>query len=72
MYELISPLFPIACEVFEDYTLHSRSFSRIEMEVIKNLMNMDSDIVDLKLEGSGLGTREMKEFKAKMGIGDCV
>jgi len=33
---------------------------------------MDSDIVDLKLEGSGLGTREMKEFKAKMGIGDCV
>ncbi len=72
MYDLISPLYPIACEAFEDYILHGQTFSRMEIEVMKNLMNMSPDIVDLKLEGSSMGAREKKEFKAKMGLSDCV
>ena len=71
MYELISPYYPIACEAFEDYILHSKSFSRLEMEVIKKLMNTEPRLVDLKLEGSGLGKREITEFKAKMGLNDA-
>jgi len=35
MYELVKPHFPIAVEAFEDYSLESKSFSRMEMDVLK-------------------------------------
>jgi thymidylate synthase (FAD) len=35
MYELAKPHFPIAVEAFEDYSLGSKSFSRMEMNVMK-------------------------------------
>jgi thymidylate synthase (FAD) len=35
MYELAKPHFPIATEAFEDYSLGSKSFSRMEMDVLK-------------------------------------
>ena len=35
MYELVKPHFPIATEAFEDYSLGSKSFSRMEMDVLK-------------------------------------
>ena len=35
MYELVKPHFPIAVEAFEDYSLGSKSFSRMEMNVLK-------------------------------------
>lgn len=66
MFKFVSERFPIACEAFEDYVLNAKTFSKLEMNVIKKLMNTNSDIVDLKLESSGLGKREMEEFKAKL------
>ena len=35
MYEMAKPHFPIAVEAFEDYSLESESFSRMEMDVLK-------------------------------------
>ena len=34
MYEMVKPHFPIATEAFEDYSLGSKSFSRMEMNVL--------------------------------------
>lgn len=39
MYELVKPHFPIAVEAFEDYSLGSKSFSRMEMDVLKYVMD---------------------------------
>jgi thymidylate synthase ThyX len=35
MYEMVKPYFPIAVEAFEDYSLESASFSRMEMDVLR-------------------------------------
>jgi thymidylate synthase (FAD) len=37
MFNLVKPHFPIATEAFEDYSLHSKSFSRIEMVVLQHV-----------------------------------
>ena len=39
MYELVKPHFPIAVEAFEDYSLGSKSFSRMEMDVLKYVLD---------------------------------
>ena len=39
MYELVKPHFPIAVEAFEDYSLGSKSFSRMEMDVLRYVMD---------------------------------
>ena len=38
MFEIVKQICPVACEAFEDYVLHARRFSRMEMEVIKILL----------------------------------
>ena len=38
MYELVKPHFPIATEAFEDYSLGSKSFSRMEMDVLRYVL----------------------------------
>jgi thymidylate synthase (FAD) len=40
MYELIKPIVPLACESFEDYVLHSKKFSRMEMEVLQQALGV--------------------------------
>ncbi len=35
MYNMAKPYFPIAVEAFEDYSLESASFSRMEMDVLR-------------------------------------
>ena len=35
MYEMVKPHFPLASEAFEDYSLDSKSFSRMEMDVLR-------------------------------------
>ena len=39
MYELVKPHFPIATEAFEDYSLGSKSFSRMEMDVLRYVLD---------------------------------
>lgn len=71
MYELIKPIVPVACEAFEDYVLHAKKFSRMEMEVIRTYMiglqNFPQDVEDGSiLKPSSMSDREWKEFLSKL------
>lgn len=71
MYELIKPIVPVACEAFEDYVLHAKKFSRMEMEVIRTYMiglqNFPQDVKDGSiLKPSSMSDREWKEFLEKL------
>jgi len=61
MYELVKPNFPICCEAFEDYMRDAVTFSRKEMEVIKDNLNGSWTMTDY-----GLSERESKEFLEKL------
>ena len=62
MYELVKPHFPLCCEAFEDYIVNGETFSKQEMEVIKD--NLNGSWVMAKY---GLSEREQKEFLVKIG-----
>ena len=62
MYELVKPHFPLCCEAFEDYTVNGETFSKQEMEIIKD--NLNGSWVMSKY---GLSERESKEFLEKIG-----
>jgi thymidylate synthase (FAD) len=38
MFEIIKQICPIACEAFEDYILHAKKFSRMEMELLTKIV----------------------------------
>ena len=62
MYVLVKPHFPLCCEAFEDYTVNGKTFSKQEMEIIKD--NLNGSWVMSKY---GLSERESKEFLEKIG-----
>lgn len=77
MYQLAKPLFPEACQAFEDYAVNTVKFSAAEFELLKSLLTpskyeglLQSYGNDEKALGldAGLGIRELKEFKAKLGL----
>jgi thymidylate synthase (FAD) len=77
MYDLVKPLFPEACSAFEDYAVKSVKLSASEYELVKNLIShtkwaalVDKYGNDEKALGldAGLGVRELKEFKEKLGL----
>lgn len=43
MYDIVSQICPIACEAFDDYVLNAVRFSRMEMELIRNLIAINAD-----------------------------
>lgn len=65
MYNLVKPLFPEACQAFEDYVVKSAKFSSAEFELLKQLI--DSTKWD-DSKATGLSKRELTEFKAKLGL----
>ena len=65
MYELVKPNFPICCEAFEDYMRDAVTFSRKEMEVIKDNLNGSWTMNDY-----GLSERESTEFLEKLKTGE--
>ena len=77
MYDLVKPLFPEACSAFEDYAVNSVKLSAGEYDLVKNLISKDkwaslveqygNDEKALGLD-AGLGVRELKEFKEKLGL----
>ena len=77
MYQLTKPLFPEACQAFEDYAVNTVKFSSGEFDLLKSLVCSDkwakltakygNDEKALGLD-AGLGARELKEFKAKLGL----
>jgi thymidylate synthase ThyX len=44
MYEMVKPHFPIATEAFEDYSLGSKSFSSMEMDVLKYMFDTFAEV----------------------------
>jgi thymidylate synthase (FAD) len=69
MFEIIKQLCPVACEAFEDYVLHAKKFSRMEMEVLKEAISLLSERY-IQLEDfqkpNNMTAREWKEFIAKL------
>jgi thymidylate synthase (FAD) len=64
MYSLVKPLFPIACEAFEDYELKSVTLSRLEVDAFKNYQFLLSNEVStisnlLDCENSSLKTEKI-------------
>jgi thymidylate synthase (FAD) len=77
MYNLAKPLFPEACQAFEDYAVKSVKLSAGEYELVKNLIShtkwasmVEQYGNDEKALGlvAGLGVRELREFKDKLGL----
>jgi len=75
MYELVKPNFPLCCEAFEDYVQGATTFSKQEMEVIRELLSYTDakaalagmSVKDAGVLESKLGKRESKEFLEKIG-----
>jgi hypothetical protein len=71
MYDLAKPLFPLACEAFEDYNVDSVKVSRLEMGLLKRLISNDkwlNLLEDFRSEEGicnawGLSKRELDDFK---------
>lgn len=78
MFEIVKQICPVACEAFEDYVLNAKKFSRMEMELIKELIGPHRDrscIVSGHEDTSGITCankpasmtdREWKEFLTKL------
>jgi thymidylate synthase (FAD) len=64
MLELTKPLFPISCEAFIDYKMEAKTFSKMEIELLRKLD------FNLFFEESNMTLREIKDFKNKLGIVD--
>jgi thymidylate synthase (FAD) len=73
MYELARPLFPLACEAFEDYAVGSVKVSKLEVALLKRLISKDkwTDLLDGLRSEEGIASkfdlskRELDEFKSK-------
>lgn len=80
MKKLITPLFPLAVEAFEDYVQNSARLSAPELSLLKDVVLENksvSDLVTAKLEKSGMSpkdfakkynmtVRELNEFRQKL------
>jgi len=66
MYELVKPYFPLCCEAFEDYVKDAVTFSKQEMELIREAIWDGRGGLDT--ESEKLGKRETKEFLEKLEI----
>ena len=63
MYEIIKQVCPIACEAFEDYVLHAKKFSRMEMEML--IANFDFSNADWS-KPDNMTDNEWKSFLEKL------
>ncbi len=70
MFEIVKQVCPVACEAFEDYVLHARRFSRMEMEVLKAFLRSKDctylNIHEHKPNSTIMADREWKEFLNKL------
>lgn len=66
--ELVQPIVPFAWQAFEDYTLHAKRFSRMELRALHAMLTMAgaSPLSDDELKAQGLSVREIREFRDKL------
>lgn len=77
MYDLVKPLFPEACQAFEDYAVNSAKFSSSEMILLAELVDKNKWLqLVQKYNGNenaiasdmGMSKRELTEFKSKFDL----
>jgi len=76
MYELAKPLFPLACEAWEDYQRDGMHLSRQEVEMLRVMTDKEKWLSyangqrdDKGLRGKfGISQRELDEFRSKFGL----
>lgn len=77
MYDLARPLFPIACEAWEDYQQNVVKFSQQEMKLLSSLIRRDAwlNMLDgfkddraAMAQHLGLSQRELKEFQIRFDL----
>ena len=68
MYSLIKPVFPMACEAYEDYIRDAVTLSRMETQLVKDMLTKGITLDAIDPETFGLTKREMREFKARFGL----
>ena len=69
IYSLLKPRFPIAMEAFDDYKLHAKKFSRMEIEILKSFIDPSLLLCkdfDSRCEKLGISKRELIEFVGKL------
>lgn len=66
MFEIVKQICPVACEAFEDYVLHAKRFSRMEMEHLKLILNPNATPIDRTTKPVSMTDREWKEFLKKL------
>lgn len=66
--DIVKQIVPVAYEAFEDYILKGCNFSRVELLIIKDIMGDIQN--DDKLKEYGLSSREVSEFRNKLGINE--
>jgi thymidylate synthase (FAD) len=76
MFQLVEEKFPMACEAFNDYVFEAETFSRMEMNLLKAILDARQDVTTFidNFEGGveqimarfGLTKREFDEFLAKL------
>ena len=68
MYDLIKPLFSLACEAFEDYQRDAVTLSRMEAALVRDLLAGKTTIASVDLAQYGLSKREFAEFTGHFGL----
>ena len=66
MLQLVKRWVPMAYRAFVDYRLEAQTFSRQEMDVLRELMASSSTVPYEVPEG--LSAREWREFRTKVGL----
>lgn len=71
MYEIVKQCCPIAAEAFEEHLLHAKTFSKTEMQIIRDLIQTatsSSDFINVEEFATrhGLTGRSLKDFLSKV------
>lgn len=64
VYAIIKPIVPLTCEAFEDFRVASITFSRVELDVLRDIIK-DPPSAQWRIIG---GKGENKEFHEKLNI----
>lgn len=65
MYEFAKQKFPLVCEAWEDYSFNAKTFSRMELMLLKKLVantTVDMDLIEQLAPTIGMSKRETREF----------
>lgn len=70
IYKLLKQQFPITFEAFEDYVLNSIKFSRMEIELLRDVIRNSKSTMFTQIEAEkmGISKREYQEFAQKIAI----